>query len=143
MISTEYLEGVRAAGDVWPLHEGAVVINPYQGKGNRAESEFNVGFYETIKTLTVIDLMKKDKAVPPPPIIPYRGFKVGDGVRKVKGYAFPGEIVSLFTTTTGEERCVVELQAEGAGALLHIFNLEQIEHLKAPTSPVAPSWSVG
>lgn len=132
MITAEYLQGARAAANVWPLQPGANVENPYAGKGGRAEQDFNTGFYDTLKTLTVIDLMKtKDEPEQKTEFDPYRGFKVGDTVEKVQGYMFPGEIVSLFTTTTGEERCVVELQAEGAGALLHIFNLGQIAHAKS------------
>lgn len=132
MISNEYLDGMNAATRVWPLREGAVVKNPHAGFNDAKAADFNAGFYETVKTLTVIDLMKKkDEPEPKTEFDPYRGFKVGDTVEKVQGYMFPGEIVSLFTTTTGEERCVVELQAEGAGALLHIFNLGQIAHAKS------------
>jgi len=35
--------------------------------------------------------------------------KVGDRVKKIKGYSFPGEIVSIFNTTKGVERFVVEM----------------------------------
>ena len=46
-------------------------------------------------------------------------FKVGDKVNKVSGYSFPGTVVSVFTTTTGKIRLVVEMDNYG---LLHIFN---------------------
>lgn len=132
MITAEYLQGMQAAANVWPLQTGAYVESPYAGKGGRAEVDFTDGFYAAIQTLTVIDLMKKkDEPEPKTEFDPYRGFKVGDAVKKVQGYAFPGEIVSLFTTTEGEERCVVELKADGVGSLLHIFNLGQIAHAKS------------
>lgn len=46
-------------------------------------------------------------------------FKVGDKVDKITGYSFPGTVVSVFTTTTGKIRLVVEMNNFG---LLHIFN---------------------
>jgi len=51
-------------------------------------------------------------------------FKIGDKVEKVKGYEFPGTVVSVFTTTNGNIRLVVEMDNFG---LLHIFNEEQIK----------------
>ncbi len=52
-------------------------------------------------------------------------FSIGDKVDKVKGYRFPGTVVSVFTTTEGNIRLVVEMDEYG---LLHIFNEEQVEH---------------
>lgn len=46
-------------------------------------------------------------------------FKVGDKVDKITGYTFPGTVVSVFETTTGKVRLVVEMDNHG---LLHIFN---------------------
>ena len=51
-------------------------------------------------------------------------FKIGDKVDKVKGYQFPGTVVSAFETTDGRERLVVEMENFG---LLHIFNENQLE----------------
>lgn len=51
-------------------------------------------------------------------------FKVGDKVKKPKGYAFDGIIVSIFQTTKGETRIVAELENNG---MLHIFNENQLE----------------
>jgi hypothetical protein len=51
-------------------------------------------------------------------------FKVGDRVDKVKGYKFPGTVVSVFVTTAGETRLVVEIDNYG---LLHIFNPNQLK----------------
>lgn len=51
-------------------------------------------------------------------------FKVGDKVDKVKGYQFPGTVVSVFITTSGETRLVVEMDNYG---LLHIFNPSQLK----------------
>lgn len=50
--------------------------------------------------------------------------KVGDRVNKSKGYKFPGTVVAVFFTTTGELRLVVEMDTFG---LLHIFNENQLE----------------
>ena len=50
---------------------------------------------------------------------------VGDRVRKVKGYAFDGEIRALFTTKSSEIRVVVE--SEVIPGLLHIFSPNQLE----------------
>lgn len=51
-------------------------------------------------------------------------FKVGDLVRKIKGYAFDGIVVAIFQNTKGETRIVAELENNG---MLHIFNPEQLE----------------
>lgn len=51
-------------------------------------------------------------------------FKIGDKVKKPKGYAFDGIIVSIFQTTGGETRIVAELENNG---MLHIFNENQLE----------------
>jgi hypothetical protein len=51
-------------------------------------------------------------------------FKVGDKVYKPKGYKFPGIVVSIFKTTSGETRIVAEMRDNG---MLHIFNESQLE----------------
>lgn len=51
-------------------------------------------------------------------------FTVGQRVYKPRGYKFPGTIVSVFNTTKGERRVVVEMDKYG---LLHIFNESQLE----------------
>jgi hypothetical protein len=51
-------------------------------------------------------------------------FEVGDKVFKPKGYKFPGTIVSIFKTTSGETRIVAEMEDNG---MLHIFNENQLE----------------
>lgn len=50
--------------------------------------------------------------------------KIGDKVNKIKGYQFPGTVVSVFETTKGEIRLVVEMDNFG---LLHIFNESQLQ----------------
>lgn len=50
-------------------------------------------------------------------------FKVGDWVKKPKGYEFPGTVVSVFQTTNHQTRYVVEMIEYG---LLHIFNEDQL-----------------
>jgi len=53
-------------------------------------------------------------------------FKVGDKVEKTSGYKWPGKVVSVFKTLSGERRVVVECTvAEIAGAL-HIYNEKQL-----------------
>lgn len=55
-------------------------------------------------------------------------FRVGDRVKKLRGYAFPGVIVSVFRTCADETRYVVELvethlrDEELPTGLLHIFS---------------------
>jgi hypothetical protein len=51
-------------------------------------------------------------------------FKIGDKVKKPKGYAFDGIIVSIFENTKGELRIVAELENNG---MLHIFSPTQLE----------------
>ncbi len=51
-------------------------------------------------------------------------FEVGDKVYKPKGYKFPGTVVSIFKTTSGETRIVAEMEDNG---MLHIFNENQLE----------------
>jgi hypothetical protein len=51
-------------------------------------------------------------------------FKIGDKVYKPKGYKFPGIVVAIFQTTSGEKRVVAELIDNG---MLHIFAEEQLE----------------
>lgn len=50
-------------------------------------------------------------------------YEVGDKVDKNRGYQFPGKVVSVFKTTKGDLRYVVEMKDFG---LLHIFNEEQL-----------------
>ena len=52
---------------------------------------------------------------------------VGDKVEKTSGYKWPGVVVSVFDTLSGERRVVVEcIVAEIAGAL-HIYNEKQLK----------------
>lgn len=51
-------------------------------------------------------------------------FKIGDRVYKPNGYKFPGIVVAVFQTTTGEKRVVAELIDNG---MLHIFSEAQLE----------------
>ena len=56
--------------------------------------------------------------------------KVGDKVEKVSGYKWPGVVVSVFDTLSGERRVVVECTvAEIAGAL-HIYNEKQLKAME-------------
>lgn len=53
-------------------------------------------------------------------------FNIGDRVRKVTGYRYFGEVRSVFTTSRGDLRYVVENTGENLG-MLFIFNEEQLE----------------
>ena len=55
--------------------------------------------------------------------------KVGDKVRKIKGYQFEGIVVAVFQNSKGQVRVVVEhigSQTEISGGMLHIFNTKQL-----------------
>ena len=59
--------------------------------------------------------------------------KIGDKVKKVKGYKFEGVIVAAFKTTTGLDRFVVEhtdSQTDESSGMLHIFNGKQLEAIE-------------
>jgi hypothetical protein len=58
-----------------------------------------------------------------------RYFVVGDKVRKVKGYSWPGIVVSVFKTLGGQWRYVVECTVPEVAGALHIYNGEQLELL--------------
>lgn len=51
-------------------------------------------------------------------------FKVGDRVRKPKGYAFDSIVIGVFENTKGETRIAAELEFNG---MIHIFNESQLE----------------
>lgn len=51
-------------------------------------------------------------------------FKIGDKVKKPKGYSFDGIVVSIFETTKSDVRIVAELENNG---MLHIFSESQLE----------------
>ena len=56
--------------------------------------------------------------------------KIGDTVRKTKGYPFPGVIVADFTNYKGERRVVVEARHPDILGCLHIYNPDQLEVVK-------------
>jgi len=53
-------------------------------------------------------------------------FKVGDRVEKISGYKWPGVVVSVFETLTGERRVVVECTTPEVAGALHIYNEKQL-----------------
>lgn len=55
---------------------------------------------------------------------------VGDHVQKIKGYKWPGVVVSVFSTLSGDIRVVVECTVPEVRGALHIYSLEQIEKVK-------------
>lgn len=59
--------------------------------------------------------------------------KVGDRVQKVSGYQWPGVIVSIFSTTEGLTRYVVECTVPEVRGALHIYNRDQLKFCKGPT----------
>ncbi len=54
-------------------------------------------------------------------------FCIGDKVRKTSGYSYPGVVVSVFKTTAGLWRYVVECTEPSVAGMLHIFNAKQLE----------------
>lgn len=54
-------------------------------------------------------------------------FSVGDRVRKVKGYSWPGVVVAAFLTLDDKPRYVVECTVPEVAGALHIYNGEQLE----------------
>lgn len=61
-----------------------------------------------------------------PTEVPTGCLAIGHRVTKSKGYPFPGEVRSVFTTRAGIVRYVVEATGEGYAGMLHIFDGSQI-----------------
>lgn len=62
----------------------------------------------------------------------YSKFKIGDKVAKNKGYAFIGEVRSVFTNTKNQIRVVIEhydSKTEQASGMLHIFNEKLLDKI--------------
>lgn len=55
--------------------------------------------------------------------------RVGDRVRKARGYPFPGVVVAAFDTLSGARRLVVECTADGVAGCLHVFSEGQLERI--------------
>ncbi len=56
-------------------------------------------------------------------------FKLGDRIRKVKGYSFVGTVVAVFKNLEGEDRLVAQVdKSASVEKLLFIFNPEQLEN---------------
>lgn len=53
-------------------------------------------------------------------------FEVGDKVEKISGYKWPGVVVSVFDTLSGERRVVVECTVSEISGALHIYNEKQL-----------------
>jgi hypothetical protein len=53
--------------------------------------------------------------------------ELGQKVQKLDGYKYPGIIVSVFTTTEGKIRYVVEADHPDFRGMLHIFTDAQLE----------------
>lgn len=54
-------------------------------------------------------------------------FRVGDRVRKRRGYSFPGIVVAVFKNLNDHYRVVVECTAIGVEGCLHIYAPDQLE----------------
>jgi len=52
---------------------------------------------------------------------------IGDKVEKVSGYKWPGVVVAVFDTLSGERRVVVECTVEEVKGALHIYNEGQLK----------------
>ena len=57
-------------------------------------------------------------------------FYVGDKVEKISGYPYPGVVVSVFLTTAGLTRIVVEATGLEYEGMLHIFSPNQLTLLE-------------
>lgn len=60
--------------------------------------------------------------------------KLGDKVRKIKGYNFDGIVMSIFENSKGQKRVIVEhlgSQNEDSGGMLHIFSVNQLEKVNS------------
>ena len=55
--------------------------------------------------------------------------RCGSRVQKIKGYKWPGVVVSVFTTLAGQTRIVVECTVPEVAGALHIYNPEQLERI--------------
>ena len=55
--------------------------------------------------------------------------KLGNTVRKKRGYPWPGVIVADFRNLAGERRIVVECTVPEVQGALHIYNPEQLENI--------------
>lgn len=53
-------------------------------------------------------------------------FQLGDTVQKKTGYAWPGIVVAVFKTISGEIRFVVECTVPEVAGALHIYNESQL-----------------
>lgn len=76
---------------------------------------------ENIQAL--LDEIERLRAEPPKP---RDAIAVGDRVRKVSGYLWPGEVRAVFQTKSGALRYVVECTVKEVAGALHIYNAEQI-----------------
>ena len=56
-----------------------------------------------------------------------RKFHVGQRVRKVRGYQWPGVVVAAFDNLDGDARYVVECTVDEVAGALHIYNADQLE----------------
>ena len=54
-------------------------------------------------------------------------FRVGDKVKKPKGYPFVGIVRAVFKNSAGHTRLVVELDRGLKGDMMHIFQPSQLE----------------
>ena len=54
---------------------------------------------------------------------------VGEQVKKVNGYPFPGKVVCVFNNLAGQERVVVECTVPEVAGCLHIYSPSQLERV--------------
>ncbi len=53
-------------------------------------------------------------------------FQVGDKVQKLKGYKFPGVVVSAYHTLAGKDRYVVECTTPEVTGCQHIYSAKDL-----------------
>lgn len=64
---------------------------------------------------------------------------VGDRVEKVAGYKWPGIVVAVFNTLSGEKRYVVECTALEVAGALHIYSGSQLRKVTGVDRPAPAS----
>lgn len=63
--------------------------------------------------------------------------QVGDKVQKIKGYEWPGVVVSVFENLKGQTRIVVECTVPEVAGALHIYSPEQLKFVIPDTAAPA------
>jgi len=106
------------------LHSNGLLRSAYSIAARQGvQTNWNAFSAQVIAHLKAHNPSRSDVAAAPTSV----QLKPGDKVTKSKGFKFPGIVVSLFTTSAGAERVVVEADHPDFAGMLHIYNPEQLE----------------